>query len=416
VSIDVLREVLNHSRARGTDRLVLITLAEAADPRSGVTWLPILPPKSSKADPTKCIAHRANCSKREVIRSIQNLEELLEIEVRKAQRAQRRINVYRVAVGTYRDAIVDYDDLPFELSEPFGRGDNLAPRNRADSASLSGPDGTPRGDEGGTRRGDELAPHGVRANAGARREPSEDPAAEPSERTPRGSSLVAGGLAGEELELLVPAAASSTEAVSIERAAALLARLRGWDAGSLKVVEPLLGQLPAREFVAAVERTLARRNVENPAGLFVFLLRTAIDEWRREQTAQRLSAWDAMFGEQGIEQVKRTDPERYVLAWAQAPIGIAPLPGYAVLPHLLDYLFEFVDDVDERRRLADLYDRVSQQAPSIAAIRDWILVAIERRRYPRHEVIETVRTLAPEHPELIAFADQVAAGGAEAAA
>jgi hypothetical protein len=202
--------------------------------------------------------------------------------------------------------------------------------------------------------------------------------------------------------------------VSIEAAVASLARLRGWDTSSLKVVEPLMSQLPAAEFVATIERTLSRRNVDNPPGLFVFLLRTAVGDWRKAQTDARLATWDQLFGEQGLEHVKRTDPERYVLAWANAPVDVKPLPSYAVLPHVLDYLFEYVDDVSERRRLADLYDQAAAQQPSIAAVRDWILVALERRRYPYDQVVDAVTTLAPANPELLAFAAEVAANIAAA--
>lgn len=413
MSIDVLREVLNHSQAKGTDRLVLIALADAANP-NGITWLPLSPPKAVGVDPTKCITHRANCSKREAIRAIQQLEQQGEVEVRKAQRGQRRISVYRVSVGTYAKASVDYENLPFELKEPFGRGDNLAPRNGADTASLSGADVTPRGDRPGTSRGDDLAPHGVTAFARARREPSLDPSEQPAAEPP---STTAGPLAARPAaprtadQPVETAAASESEPVSLERAIASLATLTGWDAGSLGVVAPLLQQLPGIVFERTLQKVGARR-AKNPVGLFVHLLRAAIDDWRRDQHEARLATWDAVFGEAGIERVKREDPERYVRAWAAPSLdAVRPLPPAAVISHVLDYLFEYVDDVGERFRLLEVFVQAAERQPAFVAIRDWILFALDRHRYSPDEVRAAVETLTGGEPELqqklLAFADIV---------
>jgi len=119
VSVDVLREVFRLSQSRGVARNVLTVLADAAHP-DGVTWLPIAPSKDG--DPTRCITHRANASRRAVIDAVDSLAELGEVEVRQAQRGRRRFNVYRVRVGAIALASVDYSDLPFELDRPFSDG------------------------------------------------------------------------------------------------------------------------------------------------------------------------------------------------------------------------------------------------------------------------------------------------------
>jgi hypothetical protein len=80
--------------------------------------LPIVPAKGG--DPTRCLIHRANASKRAVIDALAALESAGEIEVRTAQRGRRRINVYRVVLGQVAASPVDYSDLPFDLEQPFG--------------------------------------------------------------------------------------------------------------------------------------------------------------------------------------------------------------------------------------------------------------------------------------------------------
>jgi hypothetical protein len=183
VSVKVLSEALDYSASTGTDRCVLLALADAAS-HDGVTWLPILPARArgvpdQRIDGRKCITHRANCSKRQALRSIGALEELGEIEIRQAQRGQKRINVYRVVVGSIADSEVDYDRLPFPLDAPFGtdvRGANLAPREEGfDVADLAPGEVT---DE--PVQGAKLAPHEVpdpRARVKTGLEPSMDPSA-----------------------------------------------------------------------------------------------------------------------------------------------------------------------------------------------------------------------------------------------
>jgi hypothetical protein len=407
VSIDVLREVLNHSRAKGTDRNVLVALADSAN-ATGISWLPIMPPRYRGADPTKCITHRANCSKREAIRSVQELElGLGEIEVRKAQRGQRRISVYAVRVGSYAHAAINYDDLPFDLVEPFRPGANLAPRTGADSASLAGESGTPRGAGAVTPRGAESSPHEVPVpRARVNRDPSEDPsdkaAADPPTPSPRTLAHV---------DVDEPAAAAVPEPASIERTVASLATLPGWDSHSLGVVLPLAQQLPAKLFEQTLAKT-TRRRAANPPGLLVHLLRVAIDDWRKQQSDARRASWDEFFGEAGLERVKRENPERYVLAWATPALEAArPLPALAVVGHVLDYLWQYVEPIGERLRLLELFMQACERQPAIEAIREWTLMALDRRRYSLDEVSRAIDTLAASEPvareQLLAFAREV---------
>src|SRR6476469_7823777 len=51
-----------------------------------------------------------------VSRAIKQLQDLGELQVRKAQRGRRRINVYRIMLAV---EAVDYERMPFILDEPF---------------------------------------------------------------------------------------------------------------------------------------------------------------------------------------------------------------------------------------------------------------------------------------------------------
>lgn len=85
----------------------MIVLADAAHD-DGVTW-----------ESRESIAAKALLSKGHVTEVLKELDDEGEVARRTAQRGRRRINVYRVLVGTVAAATVDYDDLPFELSSPF---------------------------------------------------------------------------------------------------------------------------------------------------------------------------------------------------------------------------------------------------------------------------------------------------------
>lgn len=172
MAVDVMSAVLNHSEACGTDRLVLLALADAADPKNAVTWLPIEPPRHETSDGSKCITHRARCSKREVIRAIKALEQAGELQKRRAQRGQKRISVYKVCVGPYAGVDVDYDDLPFDLDEPFSTGCQIV----TSSTNTGSQEERVRGDEMSPHEVTDQPPHGVTAYAGAEKtEPSVEP-------------------------------------------------------------------------------------------------------------------------------------------------------------------------------------------------------------------------------------------------
>jgi len=146
-----MSQVLKHSQSTRTDRNVLVALADAAHV-DGVTWLPIAPP-ANRPGSDACIAARANCSKREVIRALKRLQALGELEVCKAQRRQCRINVYRITVGQTAQTEVDYERLPFTIDRPFGPGDNTSPGHLDPEAPSNADQVTTR-----ARPGDQSSP------------------------------------------------------------------------------------------------------------------------------------------------------------------------------------------------------------------------------------------------------------------
>lgn len=408
MSVDTLVAALNHSEARGTDRNVLVVLAEAADPLYGITWLPIDPPKWDDADPTKCITHRARCSKREAIRAIQALEQAGEIQVRKAQRGQRRISVYKVCVGEYARVEVKYDDLPFEIKEPFVTGCQIV----TSYENTGSGDVTSRGDEMAPHEVTAPSPHGVTATRAREENPHRTTRVSAAEPSTSPSLEPAARPAGRHANAMTSAAAASsdTEPVSIERAVASLTLLNGWDTGSIRVVEPLLQQVPASWFARALETTLQRR-ARNPVGLFVHLLQTAINDWRRDQHAAALATWDALFGEAGIERVKREDPERYVLAWATPQPDVAkPLPAHAVVEHVFAYVHEYVADDAERTRLLELFVEAVERPPTYHDLHGWVLFAIDRDRRSLADVEALLRVTVlddQERARLLDFAREI---------
>lgn len=105
MSVAAVRAVLKYSEARLSARLVLVVLADSAHD-DGISWAG-----------QKVIAAKAKISRAEVDRSVKELEEMGEIEKRKAQRSRRRINVYRINLPGIDEPV--YDELPFSLTEPF---------------------------------------------------------------------------------------------------------------------------------------------------------------------------------------------------------------------------------------------------------------------------------------------------------
>lgn len=210
------------------------------------------------------------------------------------------------------------------------------------------------------------------------------------------------------------AAAEELRPVSIEQAIGSLAKLAGWDTGSLQVVLPLIQGLPAELFEQTLEKTLARA-ADNPPGLLVYLLRVAIGDWRQAQNDARLATWDAFFGEAGIERVKAEDPDRYVLAWATPALDAArPLPPVLVVGHVLEYVYAHTADPADRKRLLDVFLAAADRIPSVRAAHEWVLTAIDRHRRPLDEVLAFIADFMAGSPqddvdELVAFAREVAA-------
>jgi hypothetical protein len=122
-----LAEVLEPGRSasRGTDRLILAILADAAH-ADGIVWWG-----------QELIASEANCSVREVRRATEELERLVDVEIRWAQHGRSRIKVYRVVVGRFGERELEYSRLPFELDEPFSHPDILSARREALRANLA---------------------------------------------------------------------------------------------------------------------------------------------------------------------------------------------------------------------------------------------------------------------------------------
>ena len=137
MSLEALNEIWLRNRSRASsyvDRCVLTAIAVHAG-KDGIAW-----PSQTE------IAAKAgeNCTERQVRRSIENLERLGDLEVRKAQRGRARINVYRVRVGRIGEREVDYTQLPFTVDEPFSRPDTVSAR-RADGRHEPVPRAEPPG-------------------------------------------------------------------------------------------------------------------------------------------------------------------------------------------------------------------------------------------------------------------------------
>lgn len=152
MSIYVLRAVWDHTRSTGTAWEVITALGEGASKEEGVTW------KSQEA-----IAEFGRIERPRSLRAVRDaigwLEEHDEIEIRQAQRGRRRINVYRILLGSYGEIdLTDRDlDLPFQLSEPFSRPADIAARRLTRLAERMGTDldleSTSRPAEYAARRG-----------------------------------------------------------------------------------------------------------------------------------------------------------------------------------------------------------------------------------------------------------------------
>lgn len=314
MSVDVLREVFTLSQSRGVARNVLTVLADAAHP-DGVTWLPISPSKNG--DPTKCLTHRANASKRAVIDAIAELVALGEIEVRKAQRGRAKINVYRVVLGSVAAGEVDYSDLPFDLEQPFGRpGAESALSHDGDQVQFSERLGAESvADWVHFSCSDEPVQSGMASGVEATFA-APQPSIEPSHQPPAAEPPVL-RIVSEEANAPVflnegdPAAAEAP--VTDREISETVLAIPGADRGSPDVVIPIAHGLPRSVFLARAGVVRRRRG---GVGLLVKLLRIARAERTAELSAQLLASLGAgrayVPAPWTAEVVKAEEPERYV--------------------------------------------------------------------------------------------------------
>lgn len=318
MSVDVLREVFRLSQSKGVARNVLTVLADAAHP-DGVTWLPIVPSKDG--DPSRCLTHRANASRRAVIDAVDALRELGEVEVRQAQRGRRRFNVYRVRVGAIALTDVDYADLPFDLDSPFSDGVQI-PHLVAEG--VDGSDEVQFSDDGvqiSSRRGaDFVFEEGVKNMDGAgdslvpaAPEASYEASKEAAAVQDLDPSAVARG--GERLEDPAAAVRSVTDAEVREA----VMEIPGADVGSPAVVIPLAYGLTAAKFHELADRVRQRAG---GVGLLVDLLRIARNEATVQASAQlarSLNVRPRFAAPWSLEILKGEDIERYVRLMASNP-------------------------------------------------------------------------------------------------
>jgi hypothetical protein len=336
VSVDVLREVFRLSESRGVARNVLTVLADAAHP-DGVTWLPIVPSKDG--DPSRCLTHRANASKRAVIDAVDALRDLGEVEVRQAQRGRRRFNVYRVRVGSVGLTAVDYDDLPFELDSPFSDGVQNPHLVTTEPGDVDRVQFSDDGVQILSRRGADLVSDATPENGEDAGDLS--PLGVP-EASLKASSKAAADQDQNKEGLGDPAAERPSTDAEISE---IVAAIPGADIGSPKVVIPIAHGLPKSVVVAIADVVRQRRG---RVGLLVDLLRLA-----RAERAATLSAQLAHeLGQHApayvpapwaIDSLKRDEPERYVRI-------LASTPGFPI--DLIAAAFGDRDDVDDLVELA----------------------------------------------------------------
>jgi hypothetical protein len=105
MSVRVLSRVLEESDEKLGRRLILLAIADNAHD-DGIAW----PPRED-------IARKTRMSLQHVSELVTALVKDGALELRKAQRGRRRINVYRVILSGLIEP--NYDRLPFVLNEPF---------------------------------------------------------------------------------------------------------------------------------------------------------------------------------------------------------------------------------------------------------------------------------------------------------
>lgn len=94
MSIHIIGEVWDHSRSRGTARLVLLALADNADRQTRIAWPGV-----------EDLAKRTRVSERSVQRALRALEGLREIELIEAGRPGQRARYRVIPEGRQTDAL-----------------------------------------------------------------------------------------------------------------------------------------------------------------------------------------------------------------------------------------------------------------------------------------------------------------------
>lgn len=123
MSFRVVAKVLDESDERLARRLILIVLAETAHD-DGIVFLG-----------QEEIAHKARLSRSHVAEELVRMVGDGVLELRKAQRGRKRINVYRIVL----DGLLDprYDRLPFALDDPFTTSE-VPTRSESDGVGSTG--------------------------------------------------------------------------------------------------------------------------------------------------------------------------------------------------------------------------------------------------------------------------------------
>lgn len=458
MSYKVTEEFIENSRSTLGARTVGLIIAEIAHP-DGVGWLRQEPTKRKRqragSVDKKNIAFRTKLSGRQIRRCIDRLQEIDELEIVLAWDGRERFHIYRLIVGGIRgdEDGVDYGrGLPrLEVERSFWTPEQLRlpveqrpMLGHVPPPSISAFEGNPRVDNLSARQESDGMPDERTSARGRADIHDRDERTSVQPRTVNGARVPVPRTGPDHVQQQTKtvqrnfvassasdagsgsAAASESEPLSIEQAVELLSTLNGWDSKSIVSVQPLLFQVPASVVVTSYDKTLARKS-RNPVGMFVHILRAAIPDWREAQHQARLETWEQFFGEQGIEHAKRTEPERYVLAWATPALESAqPLPAYLVNEHVIDFLFEYVEPHTERLRILGKYMLAMESRPQArrsadrlrearAQLRDWILKAIDIEHRPLDEVLSMIDgfslgTIAEDDPtrlELIAFAHEI---------
>lgn len=134
MSFRTVETVLEHSRSRGSARMVLVVIAECANHDGGEAWPAI-----------ETIAHRAGISRASVFRQLKNLADMGELEY-DSKAGRHGCNRYRVTLqpGESQDATVsDRDSLTSETGPSHLRSETVSPVRPEPSGTTQEPPSSP---------------------------------------------------------------------------------------------------------------------------------------------------------------------------------------------------------------------------------------------------------------------------------